>query len=131
MKTWYQNLSISRKVLFVSAIAVVVTYLSLIFGYFVNLSQLPNGLIVGGLVSLFAHLALTLTEKKDEENNKPTLTIVITIVRFIVIGVLIFLAIYLEYELNVKAINVFTLIGGYLIPFIAYLIIYLAERKNV
>ena len=131
MKTWFAKLTLLYKVTFVSFIAVVVGFLALLFAYFVNHMDLPNGLILGGSINVLAYLALAAVEKRDSEKKKPVLTIIITILRYLLIAAVIVLSALLQYKWGYKIFNLFTLVGGYLIPLLVFLVISLVERKNV
>ena len=131
MKKWFANLSSSFKTVFISLLVVLIVFLGLGFGYFVDLANLPNGLLAGGLLGIIFYVFMGLTEKIDLEKQKPVWTIILTIVRFIFIGGLVALSIILEYQAGLKILNVFTVLGGYFISLIVNLIIVLTEKKNV
>ena len=131
MKKWFVNLSTSQKTVFISLIVVMIAFFGLMFGYFVGLMGLPNGLLAGGFLGIMFYIFLGLTEKRDSENKKPVWTIVLTIVRFIFIGALVALSALLEYQVGLKIMNVFTVLGGYFISLITNLVIVLMEKKNV
>ncbi len=131
MKKWYANLTPIFKATFVSFVAVVVAYLALIFGYFVNKIDLPNGLILGGGIGVISYLALAIVEKREKEKEKPVLTIIITILRYLLIAAAVVLSALSQYKWGHEIFNPFLVVGGYLIPLVIYLIITLVERKNV
>lgn len=131
MKNWYTKLSIAYKATFVSFIASIVVYLALIFAYFIDKSDIPNGLILGGGLGVLSYLLIGVVEKYDEKRQKPVLTVVVTILRYIVIAASIILSALSYYKWGYKIFNLFSLVGGYLIPLIVYIIITLVERKNV
>ena len=131
MKNWFTKLSLLYKTALVSFIAVILVFLALIFGYFVNKPYLPNGLILGGCIGVLSYLALALVDKHDENSKKPVFTIVITIVRYLLIAAAVVLSALSQYKWGYKIFNLFTLMGGYLISLVVYLIITLAEKKNV
>ena len=131
MKNWYAQLTPIYKATFVSFIAVVVAYISLIFGYFVNKIDLPNGLILGGGIGVLSYLALAIIEKREKEKEKPVLTIIITILRYLLIAAAVVISALSQYKWGYKIINPFTVVGGYLIPLVIYLVITLVEKKDV
>ena len=131
MKNWYAQLTPIYKATFVSFIAVVVAYISLIFGYFVNKIDLPNGLILGGGIGVLSYLALAIIEKREKEKEKPVLTIIITILRYLLIAAAVVISALSQYKWGYKIINPFTAVGGYLIPLVIYLVITLVEKKDV
>ena len=131
MKTWFAKLTLLYKVSFISFIAVVVAYLGLIFCYFIEDPSTANGLILGGGMGVISYLVLALIEKRDSEKNKPVLTIIVTILRYFVIAAAIVISALLQYKWGYKIFNLFTVVGGYLIPLLVYIIVTLVERKNV
>ena len=131
MKNWFAKLTPLYKVVFISFIAVVVAYLALIFCYFLEKPSIPNGLILGGGIGVLSYLALAIIEKRDRQNNRPVLTIIITILRYLLIAAAIVVSALLQYKWGYKIFNLFTIAGGYLIPLLVYIVITLVERKNV
>ena len=131
MKKWFMNLTNTYKASFISIIIIIIIFLALLFGYFVNMMDLPNGLLAGGVVGSLSYLAMGLVDKFDKNKEKPILTIVVTIIRYILIGGLIVLAAFLQFKLNYRILNVFTVLGGYLVALITYVVILLIERKHV
>ena len=125
------KLTSTYKTALISAIIVVIVYASLCFGYFIKLPDLPNGLIAGGLLGSLSYLTLGLADSVDKKKEKPILSIVITIIRFLLIAALIVLAALLEYKMGYRVLNVFTVVGGYSISLVTYLIILLIEKKHV
>ena len=131
MKQWFSQLSNYYKATIVSSIVIILVYLGLIFGYFINLSDIPNGLIAGGILGVLSYLFLAIAEQKEKLMLKSSLAIAITVIRFILIAILLIVSALLEYKFNLKIFNLFTILGGYMIPLIVYLIILLTGRKNV
>ena len=106
-------------------------YLALIFGYFINYPDIPNGLILGGGIGVASYFILGVVDKRDKEKNKPVLTIIVTILRYLLIVAAIVLSALCQFKWAYKIFNLFSLVGGYLIPLIVYIIVTLVERKNV
>ena len=125
------KLTSTYKTALISAIAVLIIFASLCFGYFIKRPDIPNGLIAGGLLGSLSYLTLGLVDGLDKKKEKPILSIVVTIIRFLLIAALIVLAALLEYKMGYRVLNVFTVIGGYSISLMTYLIILLIERKHV
>ena len=131
MKNWYAKLTLLYKVTFVSFVAVLVAYLAMLFAYFVGNPDLPNGLLLGGGIGVVAYLALAFVEKRDKEKHRPVWTIIITILRYLFIAAAVTLSALSQFKWGYKIFNLFTLVGGYLIPLLVYIVITLMERKNV
>lgn len=131
MKQWFSELSISFKTVVVSLIAVILAVLALSFGYFIKQPDLPNGVIAGGGLGAISYLLLGIAEKLDKKRGQPVWTIVFTIVRFILIAALIVLSALWQFKFGLKVMNVFAVLGGYIISLIVYIIVSLLEKKNV
>lgn len=128
---WFIKLSSSFKVAIISALLTVIAFLGLLFGYFINQPDLPNGVLAGGALGSLTYLILGIVEKFDEERRIPILTIVVTVVRFLLIAALLLVAALLQYQYGYKVMNVFTVLGGYIISLIVYIVILLIEKKHV
>ena len=131
MKQWLNNLSSYYKTAFLSLIAVIIAYLGLLFGYFINQPDLPNGLLAGGLLGVISYFFLGVVDKIDEQKEKPVWSIVITIVRYLCIAALVAIAALLQYKYSLKVMNPFLVVGGYLISLIFYILVVLKEKKHV
>ena len=129
--TWFVKLSNSFKVTIISGFLTVIAFLGMVFGYFINQPGLPNGVLAGGFLGTLSYLLMGLVEKRDENRNSAVLTIIVTILRFILIGALLIVAALLEYKFNNKMLNVLAVLGGYLISLIVYLVVILLEKKHV
>lgn len=131
MKSWLSKLSINLKTVVLSIGAVLFVYLCLIFGYFIDLKDIPNGLLLGGIVGIAGFLLMSLADKLDEDKTKPIFAIIFIIIRFILIGAIIVLVALMNYRWNINLFNIFAVVGGYFIPLVINIIVYVAERKNV
>ena len=128
---WFINLSSSFKVAVISGLVTIIAFLGMMFGYFINQPGLPNGVLVGGILGSLSYLALGFAENFDAKRRLPIMTIIITVIRFILIGALLLVATLLEYQQNIKIFNVFAVLGGYIISLIVYIVILLVEKKHV
>ena len=131
MKKWFSELTNAFKTAFVSRFIVIIAFLATTFGYFVNMSDIPNGIIAGGLIGSVSYLFMGLAEKHDAKNVKATWTIIVSIIRYFLIGSFIVVAALIQYNLGYKIFNLFAVVGGYLISLATYVIILLMEKKNV
>ena len=128
---WFIKLSNSFKVALISALITVIAFLVMVFGYFIDQPDLPNGVLAGGLLGSITYLILGMVERFDEKRKVLVLTIVLTIVRFLLIGALLLVAALLQYQYELKVMNVFTVLGGYIISLLVYIVIMLIEKKHV
>ncbi len=133
MKNWFKNLSNSYQISLISLLAVIAVYLIVLFGYFINFSGLPNGILIGGLSGVLSNFILGLLENVDEKKGKPIWTIIVTILRFVLIIGLLVLSVMLEYyfEGTSGIVNPFAVVGGYMISLFVNLVYYIAEKPNV
>lgn len=131
MKKWFCNLSTSYKTALLTTLLVVIGLLSTLFGYFVKLPELPNGMILGGLVGILSYVLMGLVEPYDEKRQKPTLTIVVIILRFVLVAVTVLLSALLYYKSNCHIFNLFAVAGSYLLSLVAFIIVNLMEKSDV
>ena len=131
MKKWFLNLSISYRAALLSSLLVLVGVLGTIFCYFNKHPDIPNGLIIGGLVGILSYLLMGLVEGHDEKNGKLVLTIIVMVIRFVLIALLIVLTALLWYKAHYNIFNLFSEIIGYSLSLISFITIYLTERRDV
>ena len=96
--------------------------------FFFNLAHYVIGLIIGiALQTLYFFIDhyVSISRKPKLRN---TITIILLITRFLILGGFMVLFAYLEYSLNIKIANIFALVGGYLIPLIIAIIIFATSR---
>ena len=129
--TWFNKLSSSFKTALLSLLVTVVAFLGLLFGYFINQPDLPNGVLAGGLLGSISYLLIGIAERIDEKNRLPVWTIVFTVIRFVLIAALVVVSALLQFKLGYKVMNVFAVVGGYAISLIIYIVISLIEKKHV
>ena len=129
--TWFNKLSSSFKTALLSLLVTVVAFLGLLFGYFINQPDLPNGVLAGGLLGSISYLSIGIAERIDEKKRLPVWTIIFTVIRFILVAVLVVISALLQFKLGYKVMNVFAVVGGYAISLIIYIVISLIEKKHV
>ena len=129
--SWFSKLSISFKTALISLVVIVVIFLGMVFGYFINQPDLPNGILAGGILGSLSYLLIGIAERIDETKRLPIWTIVFTIIRFILIAGLVVVSALLQFKLGYKVMNVFTVVGGYSVTLIIYIIVSLVEKKHV
>ena len=128
---WFNKLSSSFKTAILSSIVIIVIFLGLIFGYFINQPDLPNGILAGGLLGSISYLLIGIADIIDEKKHLPIWTIVFTIIRFLLIAGLVVISALLQFKFGYKVMNVFTVLGGYFITLIVYIVISLKEKRHV
>ena len=129
--TWFKSLSSPFKTAIISLLVIIVAFLGLIFGYFIDQPGLPNGMLAGGLLGSLSYLFIGIAENHDDKKRLPILTIIITVLRFILIAALVVVSALLQFKLGYKVMNVFTVLGGYFITLIIYITISVIEKKHV
>ena len=129
--TWFNKLSSPFKTTLLSTLVVVIVFLGFIFGYFTDQPDLPNGILAGGLLGSISYLLLGIAERIDEKKQLPVWIIIFTVLRFILIAALVVVSALLQFKLGYKVMNVFTVVGGYAISLIIYIVISLLEKKHV
>ncbi|MCR5184988.1 MAG: ATP synthase subunit I [Bacilli bacterium] len=131
MKNWFRQLSISYQTALISSIVVLVGFLATLFGYFTKYPDIPNGVLLGGLIGILSYLLMGLVEKYDERKGKPVLTVVMTVVRFILIALVIVLSAYLWFKKDYHIFNLFSELIAYAASLITFIVLYLVEKNSV
>lgn len=129
--TWFNKLFSAFKAALLSLIVTVVVFLGMLFGYFINQPDLPNGVLAGGLLGSLSYLLIGIAERIDEKKRLPIWAIVFTVIRFLLIATLVIVSALLQFKLGYKVMNVFTVLGGYFITLIIYIVISVIEKKHV
>ena len=130
MKEFFQKLNINYKTALVSSVVLCFITLAILFMFFIGLREYPQGLLLGGLVGILPYLFFGLTEPIDRRRGKITFSIIINIVRFIFILAVMFLCGYLYYDRGYHIFNMFTLMGGYFIPLVAYVVFLMRSKQQ-
>ena len=129
MKDWYLKLKLEYQVVFWSLIGILGLVILLIPCFFFKLMEIPQGIALGGMVSVIIYLLLGLFNNPDKPKKSMVVTTVIIIIRLLVIAGILFLVGWLYYGLGFKAFNIFAVMGGYFIP-LAVNIILVEKEKN-
>ena len=106
-----------------------VGFISTIFLFFIEMMDIPLGILLGG--GVFGSLALVsgLVEKKDEERTTPIYSIILIALRFLLLVALTIIIALMYYRWNLKIFNVFAFVGSYLASTIAMIVVYLIFKK--
>ena len=128
MKDWYRQLKLEYKVALWSALVISSAFILTIPCLFFSLMEIPQGIALGGGVGILTYLFLGLAENDEDQKKSMVITIVVIIVRFLVIGGVLFLAGWLYYAQGVKAFNIFAVIGAYIISIILNIILVRKEK---
>ena len=123
MKDWYRQLRLEYKVVVWSLIVICTLMLLAIPCYFFSLMEIPNGIALGGGIAVILYLILGLCDTEEKSKKSLVITIVILIIRFLIIGGLLFLVGWLYYKIGFKAFNIFAVAGGYFIPLPVHIIV--------
>ena len=128
MKEWYANLKLEYRIALWSAIVIVGSFLLCIPFYFFSLMEIPQGILLGGGISILIYLILGLCNNPEKPKKSLVITFVIIAIRLLVIGGILFLVGWLYYQMNVKAFNIFAVMGSYFVPIIINIILAKKER---
>lgn len=123
MKDWYRQLRLEYKVVVWSLIVICTLMLLAIPCYFFSLMEIPNGVALGGGIAVILYLILGLCDTEEKSKKSLIITVVVLIIRFLIIGGLLFLVGWLYYRIGFKAFNIFAVAGGYLIPLPVHIIV--------
>ena len=128
MKDWYDKLKLEYQVVVWSLIIIIGLVVLTIPCFFFSLMEIPQGIALGGFVSVVIYLFLGLFNNKDKPQTSLTVTIVILSIKLLVIGGLLFLVGWLYYSVGFKAFNIFAVAGGYFIPMVIHIILIRKEK---
>ena len=128
MKEWYKQLRLEYQVAFWSAIVVLGLFILCIPFYFFSLMEIPQGIALGGIVSILIYIVLGLCNNEEKAKQSMVATVVVIIAKAIIIGGLLFLVGWLYYGKGFKAFNIFAVAGSYLIPLIVHIILVRKEK---
>ncbi|MCF0107622.1 MAG: hypothetical protein HUJ59_01220 [Bacilli bacterium] len=91
--------------------------------FWLNLAEIPLGILLGCGTGIISYVIFGFISIKEKEGAKPVGSIAVTIVRFLLIAVVIFLSAWLYYNQGIKLFNVFAVAGGYAIPLLVLTLI--------
>lgn len=130
MINWFKNLNISFQTALVSTMVLIVAMLGTCCLFWLNLAEIPLGILLGCGTGILSYLILGIVSNKEKEGAKPIGSIAVTIVRFLLIAVVIFASAWLYYNQGLRIFNVFAVAGGYVIPLIVLTIIVAMKGGN-
>ena len=130
MKDFYRNLNTEFKTVVWSSIVIASLVILTIPCFFFSLMEIPQGIALGGAVGIIVYLVLGLFNNPDKPKQSLVFTVITIIVRFIVIGGILFLVGWLYYKQSLKAFNIFAVAGGYTIPLVISIILGRKEKAD-
>ncbi len=128
MKEWCRQLRLEYQVSLWSAIVIVGLFVLCIPFYFFSLMEIPQGIALGGILSILLYIVLGLCNNEEKAKQSMVLTIVVIALKMVLIGGLLFLVGWLYYGKCFKAFNIFAVAGSYLIPLIIHLVLVRKEK---
>ena len=130
MKEWYSRLKFEYQIAFWSLIAILGLFLLTIPCFFFSLMEIPQGILLGGMVGALVYIFLGLFNNENNPKKSLKITVVIIIIKFLVIAGVLFLVGWLYYGLGFKAFNIFAVMGGYFIPLAVHIILVEKEKSS-
>lgn len=130
MKDWYLKLKIEYQVVVWSLITIITLVLACLPCFFLSWMEIPQGIALGGGVSVIVYLFLGLFNNQENSKKSLVITVVIVTIKLLVIGLVLFLVGWLYYGIGFKAFNIFAVAGGYFIPLPIHLILARKERVS-
>ena len=123
-----KKLNIYYKCVVLSGLLLLVLSLGLIPLYFNNNMDIPLGFILGGGYGLLCYFFIGLFENKRSEHYRWVL--VISISRFVILAALLFFVALCYYKWDIKIFNIFTVLGGYLICLLIFIILSVTNKES-
>ena len=130
MREWYRQLKIEYQIALWSLIAISTLVIALIPCFFFSLMEIPQGIALGGIVSIIIYVFVGLFEKSEDPKKSLIIAAILIAVRLLVIGGMLFLIGWLYYNQGFKAFNIFAVTGGYLLPIIINIILVLVRKEK-
>ena len=130
MKDWYLNLKIEYRTVVWSLLTILSLVICLIPCFFFSLMEIPQGIALGGSISVIVYLFLGLFNNQEKPKKSLVSTVVIISIKLLVIGLVLFLVGWLYYSVGFKAFNIFAVAGGYFIPLVIQIILVRKERGS-
>ena len=124
----YNKLNIYHKCVVLSGLFLLLLSLALIPLYFFNYIDIPLGFLLGGMYGILCYFIIGLLENKRGEYYK--WAVLISILRFIVLAILLVLVALCYYKWEIKIFNIFTVLGGYLICLVVFIILSVFASKR-
>ena len=124
----FQKLNIYHKCSVLSGLFILFLFICFIPFFFFNLMELPLGLLLGGGFGVLSYFVTGLFENKKDESYK--WAVVISILRFVILGILLFLVGLCYYKWEVKIFNIFTVVGGYSLCLVVLIILFVLKDKQ-
>lgn len=129
MKKAFDKLNIYFKCVVMSGLFLLVISLGLIPLYFYKFADIPLGFIVGTGYGMISYLVTGLLEERFKKSYYWAL--IVSVLRLIVFAVLLILFALCYYKWDIKWINIFSYVGGYLIVSIIFAVLYVGHKKEV
>ena len=123
----YHSLNIYFKIVVWSVVLMIITTLVSVYFFTVNQYEVPLGIIIGLGLGAFLYAMTGLIVLKDKDSNW---LLASNFIRLLVLGGAIFGVGFLYYKMNIHAINLFALVGGYTAVIIIFVILTLIENKK-
>ena len=124
-----KKLNNSYKTAIFTAIGALIGFVATIFCFFINLMEVPLGILLGGITFSTISFFTGVAETKDEKNVESKRTIIMIIIKFALSIALIVLLAVLYYKVGFKVFNLFAFIGVYTLNTIVTVIVYLISKK--
>lgn len=121
MKEFLRKLNVGYRVALYSTLIIALMMIVCIFCYFNGLSELPNGIALGGLVGILSYLFVGLTDNPNKKGMAAA--VIITVLRFVLIIGALFLSGWLYYKMNYHIFNIFAVLGGYFVSLIVFIVV--------
>lgn len=130
MKKWFIQLNNYYKVSLLTFITALILVVGCIPFYFIDLQEIPQGLLLGALVGIVPYVLLGTIEKGETNKKSSKGAIILSISRFVLIAIALTLSATAYYYFDLKIFNIFAVLGGYLLTVIWLFIIVSIGKKN-
>ena len=130
MVNWYRRLNIDYKTVVWSAIITIVLILLMTPLFFLSWMEIPLGMALGSIIGIITYLLFGLFNNKDKPKTSIGITVGIMVLRFLLIGGILFLVGWLYYYKDIKVFNIFAVAGGYFIALVVSIFLLGKEKRS-
>ena len=126
---FFKNLNNSFKAGIITLILTFIALIATIYLFFIDLKEVPLGILLGGIIFGGISLLGGLAENYDEKNQSTKFSIIIIIAKFFFTVLTLIGAALLYYLADIHLFNIFAIVGAYTVNVIVTIVVYLIYKK--
>jgi hypothetical protein len=123
-------LSINKQTIILSLVILFFAILCTVFCFFINLWDVPLGILLGGISAIIPYVILTYKEDILSPRRSMRLSIVVVIIMFLLHAGALITSALVTYVAKVQLFNVFSTFGGIFIGLISNVIVNIIDGRR-